>query len=70
MINDTRYKAIKDIENKYGVMCFRCSLSHLISCGQQALQDEKEIEKTKQYIRENTPPNSIMTADFQCDIVD
>lgn len=65
-----QYRAIRAIEDKYGLMVFRCALSHLVSCGAQVLQDAEEIEKCKADIQANTPSNSIMTAGFQCGIVD
>ena len=66
----SKYRAIRAIEDKCGLTVFRCGLTHLISCGSQALQDADEIEKCKYEIQENTPKNSIMTAGFQCDIID
>lgn len=65
-----RYRSIKAIEDKYGLMAFRCGLSNLVSCGAQALADTEEVIKAKAEIQINTPVNSIMTADFQCDIID
>ena len=65
-----QYRAIRAVEDKYGLMVFRCGLSHLVSCGAQALQDVDEVEKCKYKIIENTPSNSIMTAEFQRDIID
>lgn len=65
-----KYRAIKRIEDKYGLMVFRCALSHLVSCGAQVLQNEAEVAECKQKIHAETPANSIMTAGFQCDIVD
>lgn len=64
------YRMIRTIEDKYGLVVFRCGLSHLISCGAQALSDTEEIEQAKFRIQEDTPKNSIMTADFQCGIID
>lgn len=65
-----KYRTIKAIEDKYGLVVFRCALSHLISCGSQMLSLSEEIAKTKANINENTPNNSIMTASFQCAILD
>lgn len=65
-----KYRAIRRIEDKYGLIVFRCGLSHLVSCGAQVLQDEARVAECKKNIQETTPKNSIMTAGFQCDIVD
>ena len=65
-IKSPQYRVIKAIEDKYGLMVFRCGLSHLVFCGTQALQDEQEVEECKESIQKN----SVMTAGFQCDIVD
>lgn len=65
-----QYRAIKAIEDKYGLVMFRCGLTHLVSCGAQTLQDTGEIEKCKEEIQIATSKNSIMTADFQCEIID
>ena len=64
------YRAIKRIEDKYGLLVFRCALQHLVLCGIQALMDREEVEKCKKEIHETTSPRSFMTADFQCGIID
>ena len=69
MKNNVKYNEIRAIENKYGLMLFRCGLSHLVSCGAQLLQDEKEVEACKNKIKSETPDNAIMTAGFQCEII-
>lgn len=66
----SKYRQIKAIEDKYGLMVFRCALSHLVSCGAQALQITDEIAECKKTINKTTPKNSIMTAGFQCGIID
>lgn len=66
----SKYCQIKAIEDKYGLMIFRCALYHLVSCGAQALQNTDEVEECKRSISETTSKNSIMTVGFQCDIVD
>lgn len=66
----SKYRKIKAIEDKYGLMIFRCGLTHLFSCGAQTLSDTEEVTACKVKIENETPPNSIMTAGFQCGIID
>lgn len=67
---DPQYRAILAIQDKYGLVLFRCGLTHLVSCGAQALQDADEVAKCKKNIQDTTPGDAIMSPDFQCSIVD
>lgn len=65
---------IRKIEDKYGMVVFRCGLQHMMECGMQALvSNPDEIEKCKQEMLEKEKQSTgipIMTANFQCGIVD
>lgn len=66
----SKYRQIKAIENEYGAMVFNCGLVHLVSCGTHVLGREKEVIACKVKIENETSAHAIMTADFQCDIID
>lgn len=67
--NCPAYMEIENIRNVHGDVVFRCSLSHLIDVGARNLKDDEAVSETIKYIHETTPTNSIMTADFQTEIV-
>ena len=63
---------IKDIENKYGLILFRMGLTHLIDAGHRNLDDESAAECIRQILEKaenDTEHRSIMTPDFQCNVV-
>ena len=65
---------IKMIEEKYGLVLFRTGLSHLIDVGHRNLDDENVAECIKQIhekaeAEKETGKISVMTPEFQCDIV-
>ena len=67
-------KKILDIENKYGLLLFRMGLSHLVDVGHRNLSDENVREAFEQIMAnaEEDKANgvmSIMTPEFQCEIV-
>lgn len=67
-------RAIKNLEDKYGLMMFRMALTHLVDVGARNMTDENVEEAFKQ-IRakdEEVRVNGgfpIMTAEFQCGLV-
>jgi hypothetical protein len=70
----SKTQEIYAIENKYGLALFRMGLSHLVDVGIRHLTDENVNEAIKQ-INTNDKADkvngvvSIMTAEFQCEIV-
>jgi len=71
---DEKMKEIRDIENKYGLVLFRMGLSHLVDVGHQNLTDENVEAGIEQIMakEEDDKANgkiSVMTPEFQCDIV-
>lgn len=66
-------RSIRKIEDKYGLMIFRCGLQHMMDCGTQGLSDSDEIEKCKEKMIADEKQSTgipIMTANFQCGILD
>lgn len=61
---------IQAIENKYGMMLFRMAFSHLVDVGHRHMSDPELVAKSCKTIKETTPGNSIMTADFQCSLME
>lgn len=61
---------IQAIENKYGMMLFRMAFTHLMDVGRRHMSDPELVAESCKTIRETTKPNSIMTADFQCSIME
>ena len=67
-------KAIRNLENKYGLALFRMALSHLIDVGVRHLTDENVEEAVKQITAEDERIRAnggfpVMTAEFQHSIV-
>ena len=62
-------KDIRTIENNYGLMIFRCAITHLMSVGHQMARKDEFISHSCDVINKNTPKSAFMTADFQCEIV-
>lgn len=67
--NCPEYTEIDNIRNRHGDVIFRCAITHLVDVGQRNLLNDEVIAETIKQIRETTPPDSIMTADFQEEIV-
>lgn len=63
------YMQIRGISDKYGEVMFRCGLTHLVDVGGRNLQNDELVKEAIEEIRKSTPDNSVMTADFQADIV-
>lgn len=61
---------IQAIENKYGMMLFRMAFTHLMNVGHQHMSNPELLAESCKTIREKTKPNSIMTADFQCSLME
>ena len=70
----SKTQEIRAVENKYGLALFRMGLTHLVDVGIRHLDDENVNEAIKQ-IATNEETNkangvvSIMTTEFQCEIV-
>jgi len=65
---------IKAIENKYGLVLFRMGLTHLIDVGLRHLTDEIVNENIKRIMAKGEEDEAngvvtIMTAEFQCEIL-
>jgi hypothetical protein len=65
---------IRAVENKYGLALFRMGLTHLVDVGIRHLTDESVNEAVKQITANDEAERangivSIMTAEFQCEIV-
>jgi hypothetical protein len=70
----SKKQEISAIENKYGPTLFRMGLSHLADVGIRHLTDENVNEAVKQIAANDEADKangvvSIMTAEFQCEIV-
>lgn len=67
-------KAINNLENKYGLALFNMALTHLFDVGVRHLTDANVEASIKQIIAKDEADRanggtSIMTVDFQCEIV-
>ena len=67
-------QAIKDIENKYGLIQFRMGLTHLLDVGHRNFGDDEVAECVKQIMAQGEVDKAsgkmpIMTPEFQCEIV-
>jgi hypothetical protein len=65
---------ISAIENKYGLVLFRMGLTHLVDVGVRHLTDENVKESVRQIAAKSEAEQangvvSVMTAEFQCQIV-
>lgn len=63
------YRAIENIRNKHGDLLFRAGLTHLVDTGARNLLNDEAVQATIKQIREETPDNSVMTAEFMEEIV-
>ena len=69
-----RMNEIRNIENKYGLVTFRCGLSHLIDVGHRNLTDTFVEETIKKIIADGEKDEAngviqIMSPGFQCEIL-
>lgn len=62
-------KQIQDMRRHTSETLFRAAVQHLFDTGHQNF-DEKNVAEVKLQIQKNTKPNAIMTADFQCELLD
>lgn len=75
-LDNEKMKAIRRIEDKYGLVTFRCGLSHMMDCGNRTLANAEDVQACKDGImkaeedREKGHGVPIMTAEFQCAIID
>lgn len=60
---------ISDIRRRCGETRFRMAIQHLFDTGHQNFH-EKEVAAAKVEIKKNTLPNAILTAGFQCELLD
>jgi hypothetical protein len=70
----SKTQEISVIENKYGLALFRMALTHLADVGIRHLTDENVNEAVRQITANDEADKangivSIMTAEFQCEIV-
>jgi len=67
-------KAIRKLEEKYGLVLFRMGLSHLVDVGHRNLTAENVDENVRQIMAKGEEDkangkNPIMTPEFQCEIL-
>ena len=67
-------KAITALENKYGIVLFRMALTYLVDVGVRHLTDENVEETVRELLAKGAEDKangviSVMTPEFQCDIV-
>jgi hypothetical protein len=67
-------KAIRNLENQYGLVLFRMGLSHLVDVGHRNLDDVSVEEGIKQIMAQGEKDKAngkipIMTPEFQCEIL-
>ena len=63
-------QAIRNIEDKYGLILFRMGLSHLTDVGHRNLTDENVEDSIRQIMAKGEANEiSVMTPEFQCEIV-
>ena len=60
---------IADMRRRCGETQFRVAIQHLFDNGHQNFND-KDVAETKMEIEKSTPANAIMTAGFQCELLD
>ena len=67
--------AIRKIEDKYGLVCFRMGLTHLVAVGYDNLTDDDVIAENIKLIMARGEEEkasgkiAVMTPEFQCDIL-
>lgn len=69
MCKQENLKKIRDLLRCCGETEFRAAVQHLFDTGNQNFSDDN-VNETKVEIQKNTKPNAIMTADFQCALLD
>ena len=69
MCKNENLKRIESIHRLCGEPQFRMAIQHLFDMGHQNFTDENVAESKKQ-IHKDTPKNAIMTAGFQCELLD
>ena len=65
---------MQDLENKYGLVVFRAGLSHMIDTGVRNLDDKSVGVLIEQIVKKGEADKangviSIMTPEFQCEII-
>ena len=61
-------KELKEIQEKYGEDIFRLAITHLIHVGIEQFS-RMDIDALCEKARRDTPDNSIMTGEYQADIL-
>ena len=61
-------QTIADMRRRCGEAQFRVAIQHLFDTGHQNF-NEKDVAEAKVTAERDTPPNSIMTAGFQCELL-
>jgi hypothetical protein len=69
MYQNENIEKIMAIHRRCGEVQFRMALQHLIQMGAENFSDENMVA-AKETIRNNTPKNAIMTADYQLQLLD
>ncbi len=69
MYQNKNIEKIMAIHRRYGEVQFRMALQHLFQMGKENFSDEN-MTAAKETIRNNTPENAIMTADYQLQLLD
>lgn len=62
-------KQIQDMRRHTSETLFHAAVQHLFDNGHQNF-DEEHVAEAKDKIKKTTKPNSILTADFQCELLD
>ena len=67
-------KAIRDLEDKYGLMTFRMGLSHLVDVGHRNLTDENVEESIREIMAQGEEDRAngkkpVMTPEFLCEVL-
>lgn len=62
-------KQVQDMRRHTSETLFRAAVQHLFDTGHQNF-DEQNVAATTVQIQKTTKPNAIMTADFQCELLD
>lgn len=60
---------INELRRRCGETQFRAAVQHLFDTGHQNFNDEN-VAASKEEIQKTTKSNAIMTADFQCELLD
>lgn len=62
-------QVINNMRRRCGETQFRAAVQHLFDTGHQNFSDDN-VNEAKVEIQKTTKPNAIMTADFQCELLD